>query len=350
MKGCIKVSIVLVLTVILILPLVPDGWAAPAEGKAAADFYKGKTIKWYVPAKAGGGYDRKTRAFAPYIEKYTGARVIVINKPGGGMMLAPVHVYKAVKPDGLSLSSVPTLSAPSGQLVGKPGMENMDVTKFNWLANIASEPSTVFVNSKLPYKSLAELRKAKELKFGLTGPTGTPAHMARLVMQEALGIDVKPILGIESAPGVILAVVRGEYDGSCLPPVRFLKFIQQGTVRPLAAVAKERVEEIPNVPTIYEAVKDMGIGDDAKFWIDRMVAMCELFVTIVTTPGVPKDRVVFLEEAFKKSSQEPKLLEIGKKEKLNFKYVTGDEVAKEIEAFLKLSPARKARYTELMKF
>ena len=265
-------------------------------------------------------------------------------------MLAPVHVYKGTKPDGLSLSSVQTLSAPSGQLVGKAGMEDMDVTEFNWLAGIASEPSTVFVNSKLPYKSLAELRKAKELKFGLTGPTGTPAHMARLVMQEALGIDVKPILGIESAPGVILAVVRGEYDGSCLPPVRFLKFIQQGTVRPLAAVAKERVEEIPNVPTIYEAVKDMGIGDDAKFWIDRMVAMCELFVTIVTTPGVPKDRVVFLEEAFKKSSQEPKLLEIGKKEKLNFKYVTGDEVAKEIEAFLKLSPARKARYTELMKF
>ena len=51
-----------------------------------ADFYKGKTVKIYVGAGAGGGYGFFGRAFGKFYGQYIPGKpnVIVINKPGAG--------------------------------------------------------------------------------------------------------------------------------------------------------------------------------------------------------------------------------------------------------------------------
>ena len=61
----------MLVVLVLLLGLGP-GLAVSADGDAAA-FYDGKTIKFIVPYKAGGGYDTYSRLLAPALEKHTGA-------------------------------------------------------------------------------------------------------------------------------------------------------------------------------------------------------------------------------------------------------------------------------------
>ena len=58
-----------------------------AQGAFAADFrssLKGKLVKLETAHGAGGGFDTYCRLMAPYIEKHTGATVVVVNVPGAG--------------------------------------------------------------------------------------------------------------------------------------------------------------------------------------------------------------------------------------------------------------------------
>ena len=113
---------------------------------------------------------------------------------------------------------------------------------------------------------------------------------------------------------------------------------------------KKRLQGSPDIPTIYEALAGLKMTPDEKFWIDKVVAMCELYRTVVTTPGVPEDRVAFLREAFEKSFQEKELLAKGEKAKLDLEYVSGTEVAEVISSFMEMSPERKAKFKEGLKF
>ena len=48
-----------------------------------------------VPYDPGGGYDEYSRILAPYLEKYTGARVDIVNMPGSGGMRGAVEIFNS---------------------------------------------------------------------------------------------------------------------------------------------------------------------------------------------------------------------------------------------------------------
>ena len=83
--------------------LVMMGAASDAAAQSVAAFYKGKNLNFIVPYKPGGGYDTYSRIIAPYLEKYTGARVVVRNMPGAGGLLGVNETYKA-SPNGLTMT------------------------------------------------------------------------------------------------------------------------------------------------------------------------------------------------------------------------------------------------------
>ena len=66
-----------------------------AWAQSAAEFYKDNVIKWIVPYDPGGGYDEYSRMLAPYMEKYTGARVDIVNMPGSGGMKGAVEIFNS---------------------------------------------------------------------------------------------------------------------------------------------------------------------------------------------------------------------------------------------------------------
>src|ERR687898_1354980 len=72
------------------------------DEKAAADFYRGKTITIVVGFAPGGGYDISARLVAKHMGKHIPGNpsVIVDNRPGAGSLVAANLVYKGLRADG----------------------------------------------------------------------------------------------------------------------------------------------------------------------------------------------------------------------------------------------------------
>jgi tripartite-type tricarboxylate transporter receptor subunit TctC len=76
-------------------------------GKAIAQepFYKDKIIKVVVGFSAGGGYDTYARLIGRHMAKHISGNpaIIVENMPGAGSLVSANFLYKAAKPDGLTI-------------------------------------------------------------------------------------------------------------------------------------------------------------------------------------------------------------------------------------------------------
>ena len=72
---------------------------------AQESFYKDKTIRIIVGFSAGGGFD--ARAIARHMGKHIPGNptTIVENMTGAGSLIAANYVYKAAKPDGLTVGN-----------------------------------------------------------------------------------------------------------------------------------------------------------------------------------------------------------------------------------------------------
>ncbi len=71
--------------VLMLLFVVPQFVkASMAADTAAAEFFKGATIRVVVPFAPGGTGDTAARVPAALFSKYTGGRVVVENMPGAG--------------------------------------------------------------------------------------------------------------------------------------------------------------------------------------------------------------------------------------------------------------------------
>ena len=100
---------------------------------AQSNFYEGKTIRLIVGFTAGGGYDAYTRTIGRHMGKHIPGNPVMIveNMPGAGSMISANYVYKAAKPDGLTIGHfIGGLFLQ--QLLGKPGIE-FDAAKFQYV-------------------------------------------------------------------------------------------------------------------------------------------------------------------------------------------------------------------------
>src|SRR3954454_15452932 len=81
--------------------------AVPAEAQTPAEFFKGKTLTFYVGLSPGGGYDQNARLVAKYFGKYVPGNptVIVKNMPGGGGIVMTNYVANVAERDGLHIGA-----------------------------------------------------------------------------------------------------------------------------------------------------------------------------------------------------------------------------------------------------
>ncbi|HSK30597.1 MAG TPA: hypothetical protein VLA17_11595, partial [Candidatus Limnocylindria bacterium] len=108
--------------------------AARASAVAAEEpYYKGKTIRFVVGFTPGGGHDLYTRLIAKFIGKHIPGNpsALVQNMPGGGSMIAANHIYKVVKPDGLTVGKWAS-GLIRQQLMGRKDIE-FESRKFAWV-------------------------------------------------------------------------------------------------------------------------------------------------------------------------------------------------------------------------
>ncbi len=305
------------LIVFFIFPLL----AAPQESPAAP-YYAGKTIKFIVGVGPGGGYDRMARMLQRHLPKYIPGKpaIIVENMPGASSVIAANYVYNVSKPDGLTIA-VPQRGMPLAQLLKVEGVK-YDVTKFSWVGSTAVESTVLCTRNELPYKTFADLQKAKtQVMIGGTGLGESSTHFMTL-LKEFLGLNVKLIFYPSSAD-VMLAVERKELDGRAGSFSALKPYIERGMVRPLI---RGRASDPDNVHLPVD--EDLAADKKAKIFMAMRSTVELVGRPYVASPGTPAEAMNILRDAFAKAIKDAELRAEAKKNMMEVEYTSSDECRK----------------------
>lgn len=277
---------------VLCISLLPFyGFAQGTGDKGPAGFYKNKTVIWIASGAPGSTVDLFSRGMAMLLAKEMGATVVVENKAGGGGWEGVNYVYGKSKPDGLTLGCKIIGPTVLGELAGVPGRLYKS-EKFQWIGALDVGPY-IFVASPKKYQSIADMQKAKGLKFACTSIPGTDSLQMAAIFS-TLNIDAKIIAGptvTESA----LSIQKGELDGGNL--AESVTLAQGAGVRPLYAVGGKSFA-FPDLPVFEKTHK---LSDEVQKLIDQVPGVQ---VCVFMPPEVPQDKVDYVRGLFLKVSKD----------------------------------------------
>ena len=110
--------------------------------------------------------------------------------------------------------------------------------------------------------------------------------------------------------------------------------------------ARTRSKVLPEVPTMYEAVK---LTSEQEWWLDFRAGLNDLGRILVTAPGTPPERLAFLRAAIKKVLTDPGVIAEGAKTQRFIDFRDGEEAHKTtVKVLSGLTPEQKARVREVV--
>ena len=322
---------------------------------AQAPYYQGKLIKVVVGFTTGGFYDRWARILSRYMPKYIpgNPEMIVQNMPGAGSVVATNYVYSVAKPDGLTIG-FPSSGIYLDQLVGRPEVK-FDIRKMTWIGSPVSEPMIFYVRSDSPYKTIQDIKNAKEpAKCGSTGTVSTDFILARLLEETLPPLKITTVLGYPGGAEIDLAVEKGEVicRGMTASPFfgrePFLSWQKKNFVRVLLYTGKKRDTRMADVPTLQEIFDKEKVSDASRRVAEVILAAESFGRPIIAGPGVPADRVKTLRQAFDQAMKDPDLLAETQKQKMDVDPENGASLEKLAKKVLEQPPDVIARVKKIL--
>jgi len=268
-----------------------------------AAFYKGKNIDFTINEAPGGDADLLGRLLGPHLKEHTGATPIFANRRGAGGVEGYAYLYKAA-PDGLSQGVGTTLPMILNKVTDAPGAI-YESEKFGYVASFLRVRSVFIVAANGPYKTIADLKKAKKLVLGATSPQGNLA-LGTMSTIKLLDLDAKVITGTKGAGPLLQDILSGEIAGTCAPMQLALRGIRDGNYRALFTLAKERFSALPGIPSLKE-VYDLGGSEEKEELLTLWNQDLVMSHAIITPPGLSKEKMDFLREIYPKLKNSPQL-------------------------------------------
>jgi tripartite-type tricarboxylate transporter receptor subunit TctC len=231
---------------------------------ALAQAYPSRPAWIVVPFAAGGAVDIVGRTLATDLTSALGQPFNVENRTGAGGHIAATHVAKS-KADGYTL-----LIGGAANTVAKQVFANLQYdpdTDLTPIAMIGAAPSVLAVSSSLPVKDVAGLvamAKARpgSLAIGHGGAGTTSEHLAGEMFKMRAGIEMTSV----AYKGIVPAIndmIGGQIAAVVTNVVNVVPHVQSGRVRVLAVASAQRLQSMPDVPTMAEA----GIPDfEVSVW------------------------------------------------------------------------------------
>ncbi|PAU76506.1 tripartite tricarboxylate transporter substrate binding protein [Halomonas salipaludis] len=240
--------------------LLAGAMAAGFAVSAQAD-YPSANIEMVVGYSAGGGSDVLARSLAPHIEEALGegTRIAVINRPGGGGEIGFTAVADA-NPDGYTIGIINVPSILNPMIERSP---SYDLDSFQLLANVVTEPGAVVVPANSPHNSLEEWMAHVEanpgsVSVGNSGGGGA-MHTALIRFLRASDLSVNHIPFAGGAPSRA-ALLGSHVDASVMGISEAGPLHNDGELKILGVMAAERIDLVPDVPTMGEVGTEIVAG------------------------------------------------------------------------------------------
>ena len=303
-----------------------------AEAWAQNSFYQGKTITVLAAASAGSAYDLYARLMAQFMGKHIPGNpgFVVQNMTGAGSIIGANYLYNISKPDGLTIGAIQP-SIYFNQLM-KQKEVRYDWAKFAWIGSSDKSDYLLYMRADLPYKTLADVRRAKEPpKCGSTGAGTSGSYMPKL-LEETLGTKFTIVAGYQGGGEIDLAVERGELHCRAFTIQAYHSrepyhtWRKKGFARILMQTGKTRDSRLADVPTLHELMEEHKTSEADRRLVPMVLPATDFGSPIIAPPGTPADRMKILREAFLKTMKDPDLLAEAKRKNFDITPSTGEEL------------------------
>jgi tripartite-type tricarboxylate transporter receptor subunit TctC len=236
---------------------------AVAGGAHAQDSWPQRPVTLVVPFGAGGSADLTARIVSPHLQARFGVAFVIDNKGGAGGSIGAGLVAKATGDGYTLLIGTISTNAINAALYTRLAYD-LD-RDFQAVSLLVRFPNLLFVNPKLPAKSVSELidyLKANpgKINYGSSG-NGTSSHLSAVMFALATGTEMTHI-PFRSTGEVVNSMIGGHIDLAIDSMTTTLPQAQSGTVRGLAVTTPQRSASAPDLPTIGETLP----GYEATAW------------------------------------------------------------------------------------
>jgi len=227
--------------------------ALVCAGVAQAQPYPNKPIRLVVPFTPAGTSDQLGRALAEKMAATLGQPIVIENKPGANGMLGADLVAKA-PPDGYTILLGTNSTNAALKHLMKKLPYNQD-TAFAPVAYIGSVPLMVLVNNAVPAKTLQAFVDMAKAKPGQVtyAYAATSEQVSAEMLSNRAGIKMLPV-PYKNSGTAMTDLVGGQVMMMTVSVAAVLPYYRAGQFRGLAVTSARRLDAVPELPTVNEAL------------------------------------------------------------------------------------------------
>ncbi len=231
-----------------------------ANGLASAqDKYPSKPVTLVVPQAAGGANDAIARVIAQKLTEQTGQTFVVDNRTGAGGNVGAAAAAKT-KPDGhtlmLTADSVMVINPSLYKTTGFDPLKD-----FEPVGTVGTAGYVLVAHPAFPAKNVSEFialakQQPGKINIGSAG-NGTLNHLIGEMLAKETGIDLVHV-PYKGAAAAVTDLAAGQVQVSVQSLPSSIAFIKSGKVKVLGVVNPQRINALPDSPTIGETLKGFG--------------------------------------------------------------------------------------------
>ncbi|WP_240782566.1 tripartite tricarboxylate transporter substrate binding protein [Roseococcus sp. SYP-B2431] len=267
--------------------------ALVASGPIHAQEYPTRPIRYLVPWGAGGITDTISRLYNERVSAILGQPIVHEYRPGAAGRIGTGELGRAA-PDGYTIGMV-----NAGQLTIHPNLYARlpydPDRSFVVLGMMGMSPMALAVPVSSPVRSVADLRalsQRRSLNFGTAGIAG-PHHLAVELLRKT-GVTGVPVHYRGGGGEIMAAMTNGALDANFDTVYQQNIFRTDGRYRILAVTSRERMPQIPDVPTFAE--------------VGHPEINLETFYATAAPSAVPAPILAKLVAAYAQAAQAPEIV------------------------------------------
>ena len=229
--------------------------------------YPSQDIRFVCGFPAGSGADVLVRYFGEKVRPLANRTIIVENKVGAAGNIAAVYTARS-KPDGhtIYVHAASAIAANMHLFKAPP----IDAAKdLQIAAGVNKQPFMVVVPASSPYKTVAELTEAMRKKGDKASyaQSNTSGKVMGELYKQATGVQAVEV-PYRTANDSLNDFASGRLDYGMMDPVFALSQARAGRLRMLAVSTPQRMQAVPDLPTMAEA----GVpGVELLTWFSAIV-------------------------------------------------------------------------------
>jgi tripartite-type tricarboxylate transporter receptor subunit TctC len=229
-----------------------------AGGPADAADIACRTARLIVPSNAGGSTDGVMRPYVDAVNRLGAEPNLQVVNIGGQATVKGAREARDADPDGCTLN----VAHESLMLTYLSGQNDFTYDAFETVAVLTFDPLVLTASADAPFDDLDGLIEHAGAHPGevLAGASiGGTSHFSLLMLVQQTGIDLRYV-SYNGARERVTALLANNIQLSDADVGTAVQYGASGEIVPIAVLAEERLELLPEVPTARELGVDVQFG------------------------------------------------------------------------------------------